>query len=194
MAVGATFEHFHEIAVRRDYDRTSISGFVEDFLAACTWQSQCSDLHGCDGVMPVGPIRAFRRALGVSPEFRAATTAGVEREEMPDPCRPQILGNAVEPCALNPARLAQVELAQQLPDADAVMARDALRDARPRLRADWIVQRHHLVMLAALLGRDADMRAAPSHPLVSCPARRRHECNAAQVTREPQAARTSSLT
>ena len=32
----AAFEQFREIAILRDYDRTSISGRVDDFPAACT--------------------------------------------------------------------------------------------------------------------------------------------------------------
>ena len=87
-------------------------------------------MHGCDSVIPVGPGRALRRQLGVSPKFHAATTAGEQRKKVPDLYRPQILGNAEDFCALNPARLAQVEFPQQFLDADAVMASAALQDAR----------------------------------------------------------------
>ena len=58
------------------------------------------------------------------------------------------------------ARLAQAEPAKQFRDPDAVMAGNAFQDARQRPRADWIVQRDHLVVLSTFLGRDTHMRAA----------------------------------
>ena len=70
------------------------------------------------------------------------------------------------------ARLSQVEFAQQLLDVDAVMPADALENARQRLRPDRIVQRDHLMVFAAFLRRDAHMRAALTHPLVTHPAER----------------------
>ena len=56
------------------------------------------------------------------------------------------------------------------------------------------VQRNHLVVFAALLRRDAHVRAALTHLLVAHPAKRRHEGGAAHVARELQATSTSSLT
>lgn len=67
------------------------------------------------------------------------------------------------------------------------MAGDALQDAPQRLRADRFVQRDHLVILATFLCRDTHVRAAPTHPLVTQSARRRHERGAADVARDPQA-------
>ncbi len=90
------------------------------------------------------------------------------------------------------ARLPQAEPAQKLRDTDAVMAGDALQDARRRLRADRIVQRDHLVVLAVFLRCDTHMRATLTHPLVTQSAKRRHERGAAVVAREPQAIRTPS--
>ena len=92
------------------------------------------------------------------------------------------------------ARLAQVELAQQLLDAYAVMPGDALQDALEGLGADRIVQRDDLMVLAAFSCRDAHVRAALTHPLVTQPAKRRDERGAAHVAREPQATSTSSRT
>ncbi len=49
------------------------------------------------------------------------------------------------------ARLPQVKLAQQLPNADAVMVGDALQNAGQGLGPDRIVQRDDLMMLAICL-------------------------------------------
>ena len=74
------------------------------------------------------------------------------------------------------------------------MTGDALENARQRLRADRIVQRDHLMVLAAFVRRDAHVRAALAHLLVAYPAQRRHERGAAHVARKSQATSTSSRT
>lgn len=61
-------------------------------------------------------------------------------------------------------------------------------------RPDGIVQRDHLMVFAALLCRDPDMRAALTHFLVAQSAQRRHQGGTADIARQLHATRTSSRT
>ena len=71
--------------------------------------------------------------------------------------------------------LMQVESAEQFLDTDAVMPGDAFENARQCPGPDRIVHRDHLMVLAALLRGDADMRAALADLPVAQPAQRRHQ-------------------